>query len=396
MKKIFTFIFIFAFASTAFSLINPSLKTGVDDLIDQINARLSHSQIIRIDNDGMVYIKTPMDMIEFPIQETVFNYNASGNRVRVANNYNINRLRNERLIEVAHRISFTSPSRRMAFEAIDAFRDIKELFSGEDKKNEILNYDLPLIEESSEYRTLGEAIHFINDNLQLSLIMSMNNNGIMLINSPSELYEINLKEADFSEYDWTHDPKVRIYGDWCVRIMDYKHQRAGAYRPRVEFNVHSVSSTRSTVRALYHIKGALLGNTSGQIDNALRVQTTPLHRYRDIDEAVKYINDRLEISIITDIDKNGMVTINASEHIYKIPIKNSRFRIGRRRFNVFLGFEITSGSRNMVEIFSPAGLERYRDKRLQRRINSEQFTARSRFDASEIIKALEFIQEQIK
>ncbi len=373
-----------------------SFRTELENEIDFINSRLSHSQVARINDSGTVRIVTPRRIVEFPIQDVSFNYNASDHRVRVAGNYNIKRFRHGRLTDVTHRNSFSSPSRRTALEAIDAFRRIQDHFTHDDPRQQWMNTVLPIPERRPEYRTIGEAITYINDNLAYSVILGLDENGIMTVNAPSRMYRVNIIEAEFSSYDWSGDGKVRVYGDWCIRVSDDDRGRYDRYVPRVEFNVHSFTRVKPSVRALYYIKGALLDRTAAEIEEFLDWKMTQQRDYESIGEAIKYINDRLEISIITDIDSDGVMTINASRSIYKVPVRDSRFRRGSREQITFLGFEVATGHGITVEISSPEGIEQYRDRRFERRLDSQEFSVRSRHDIREIIEALEYIKFMIR
>ncbi len=395
MKRLTIVLFFLFFSSLLWSNEN-SFRTELENEIDLINSRLSHSQIARIDDRGTVRIVTPRRIIEFPIQEVAFNYNASGRRVRVAGDYNIKIFESGRLTEVSHRRSFTSPSRRMALETIDAFRRIRDLFTKDDPGRQLMNTALPVTDRAPEYRTIQEAISYINDNFALSVILDIDENGIMTINAPSRLYRVDMKEAEFAAYDWSGDGKVRVYGEWCLRVSDDESDRYDRYVPRAEFNVHSFNRARPAVRALYYIKSTLLGQTGAEIEEILAAKRSHQWDFRSVEEAVKYINDRLEISIITNIDENGVMTVNASRSIYKVPMHESRFRTGSRERITFLGFEVTTGHGNTVEISSPGGIEQYRDRRLERRIESQDFTVRSRHDIRDIIDALEYIQFMIR
>ena len=373
-----------------------TFRADLENEIDYINARLSHSQVARINDRGTVRIVTPSRIVEFPIQDVTFHYNASGHRVRVAGEYNIKRFRSGRLTDVTHRNSFSSPSRRMALEAIDAFRRIQDHFTHDDPRREWMNTPLPVPDRRPDYRTIGEAIDYLNDNLVYSVILDLDENGIMTINAPSRIYRVNIIEAEFYPYDWSGDGKVRVYGDWCISTSDDERGRYDQYTPRVEFNVHYFNRAKPGVRALYYIKGSLLDQSEAEIEEYLDWKMTRQRDYESIEEAIKYINDRLEISIITDIDNDGVMTLNASRSIYKVPVRDSRFRRGSREHITLLGFEVSTGYRNTVEISSPESIEQYKDRRLEERTESQEFSVRSRHDVRDIIYALEYIQFMIR
>jgi len=395
MKRLTIVLFCLIFVSLVWSDEN-SIRADLENEIDFINARLSHSQIARINDNGTVRIVTPRRIIEFPIQDVSFNFNASGQRVRIAGDYNIKRFRSGRLTDVTHRNSFSSPSRRSALEAIDAFRRIREHFNQDDPNRQWINTELPVEDIRPEYRTIHEAITYINDNLAYSVILDFDEDGIMTINAPSRLYRVDIKEAKFSAYDWSDDGKVRVYGKWCISVSDDDPGNFERYVPRVEFNVHSFTRVQPTVRALYYIQGSLYDRTAAEIEEYLDWKNTHQWDYESIEEAIKFINDRLEISIITDIDNDGVMTLNASQSMYKVPMRSSRFRRGSREHITLLGFQVVTGHRNTVEISSPEGIGQYRDRRLEERIESQEFSVRDRHDVRDIIFALEYIKFMVR
>lgn len=395
MKRLTIVLLCLLFSSLALPDEN-SFRTEQENEIDYINARLSHSQVARINDSGTVRIVTPSRIVEFPIQDVTFHYNASGHRVRVAGEYNIKRFRSGRLTEVTHRNSFSSPSRRMALEAIDAFRRIQDQFTADDPRRDWMNTALPVPERRPDYRTIGEAIDYLNENLVYSVILDLDESGIMTINAPSRIYRVDIKEAEFYPYDWSGDGKVRVYGDWCISVSGDERGRHDRYVPRVEFTIHSFNRAKPSVRALYYIKGSLLDQSEVEIEEYLDWKMTRQRDYESIKEAIKYINDRLEISMITDIDNDGVMTLNASQSMYKVPMRSSRFRRGSREHITLLGFQVVTGHRNTVEISSPEGIGQYRDRRLEERIESQEFSVRDRHDVRDIIFALEYIKFMVR
>lgn len=371
-------------------------RSELEETIELINSRLSHSQIMRVNDKGIVRIKAPDQLIEFPIQEVSFNYNDSDHRIRIAGDFNIKYFDHDgELDEISHRQSFTCGSKRMAQEAIDAFRRIKQLFMKKDGEGKHLSRSLPVADPSLGYETLEQAIGFINDNLVLSLILDVTPDGTMVINAPSAIYRVNMKSAHFSLNELSQETKVRVYGDWCIEVTEEDDRQESRFVPRESFASRSGSRARQCVRALYYIKGALLGQTSAQVEDTPNLKNRGRENYSNIEEAIEYINDRLEISIVTGIDEDQVMTVNSSDYIYELPIRDCRFRSGRNRISIF-GLGLFGGRDNSVEIVCRKGMERYEDRELQRRIDSEQFSIRSRQSVAEVIEALEYIQNKLK
>jgi len=394
MKSIMVALMVMFLAFGAWSQ-EGEIRFQVDNAIELINSKLSHSRIIGINDKGIVSIKAPGQTIKFPILEVSFNYNDSDHRVRVAGDYNIEYHEDDGITEVSHRQSFTCASRRMAEDAIELFRQIKDSFAKNKGSLSHLSKLLPVEDPSLGYKTLGQAIDFINDNLALSVILDVSDDGVMVINAPSAMYRVDIKAAQYALNDWSDQARVRIYGDWCIDVSEEEGRKSEKSVPRESFSAHSNSRARQSIRALYFIKGAFLGENAAQVEEQPNLSRRFQEDYRSIEEAIDYINDRLEISIITGIDENGVMTVNASEHIYKLSLRDCRFRSGRNRISI-LGFSISGRRGNSVEIRCSKDLERWSDRDLQRRIDSENFSTRGRQEVDEIIEALEYIQNKVK
>jgi hypothetical protein len=258
-----------------------------------------------------------------------------------------------------------------------------------------LEVPLPVLDRTLGYTSLGQAVDFINDSLSMSLILGIDEQGIMLINAPSAIYRVDLRAAQFGINDGSGRVKIRIFGDWCISVFDEGDRRRERHLSRESFTTHSGNRARESVRAFYHLKGVVLGQTADQIEENAFLRGSIREDYRSVEEAIEYINDRLEISIITGLDEQGVMTVNASEQIYKIPLHNCRFRAGRNRVS-FLGFGLFGGRGNVVEITCPKGFDRYSDRDMVRRVDGERFTARSKAAVKEIITAFEFIRNKVR
>lgn len=389
-------IFLLALGLTFAGLASDSpFNTDISDAIEIINARLSHSRIIGIDEEGMVKIKAPGQIIEFPIRDVAFNYNDSDHRVRVAGIHNIKYYEDGRLVEVSHRQSFTCGSTRMAQDVIDSFRTIRNKYLGKNRDRDWEARGLPVADGALGFQTLGQAVDFINDSFCLSVVVNLEQNRELVINAPSAIYRVDMNCAQFAVNDWSGRPSVRIFGDWCVEMTAEDGRRNSRLVPRESFTVCSPQRARQSVLALSYIKGTLLGHDVEQIEENANQRRVLREDFNSIEEAVDFINDRLEISIITNIDEHGMVTVNAPENIYQFPLSECRFRPGRNRISIF-GFEISGRRRDSVEIRCNKGLELYFDRRLQRREESENFSVKGRHEVREVIEALEYIQNKLK
>lgn len=373
-----------------------SVRARIDDAVELINSRLSHSRIVAVDARGVVQVQAPGQRIEFPVQKVSFHYNDSNHRVRVAGDFNIRHYDEEgELEEVTHRQSFSCHSRRMAEDAVEAFRRIKDIFIEETADEPFLGLSLPRGPVPLSFRTLREAVRFVNDSLSLSLIVDVSENGNMIINSPGAMYLVDLKAADFALNNLTNEPRLRIYGYWCVETYEPGERQRGRFIPRESFSFHSSERARQCVRALYYIKGALLGQTAEQIELEPNITEDVLEEYKSVEEAIRYLNNRLKISIVTGIDPEGRLVVNASENIYKIPLRNCVFRAGRNGLT-FFGIGVFGSRNDAVEVRCSRELEIYADKKLVKRSKEERFSVTSRQGIDEVVAALEYIQNKIR
>jgi hypothetical protein len=243
---------------------------------------------------------------------------------------------------------------------------------------------------------LGEAIDFVNDRLAISIITRVDAKGNLFINGPDKIYQLDLRRAEFAFNTLSDDPKVRIYGDWCLGILH--HGKLDREIARESFTTESRQDAYQAIKALYFIKGAFTGMDAAQIKTLKNVTRNQTRDYTTIQGAIDAINDRLAISIVLGLDPKGVLTINASEHLYRLDIAKCSFEKARpkRTFQGWLQRTFNFDHPEGVTITCPEGIRKCADAQSSRTVEEETFACESAFETREIIRALEFIKEKVR
>ncbi|MEW6367160.1 MAG: hypothetical protein AB1714_21225 [Acidobacteriota bacterium] len=385
------------FSVIALSQMNPAYgqSPAVDDLIEYINLRMSRSSIERIAEDGLVSIKAPDDTFKFDIKEASFNYNGLNDdaRVRVFCEYCIGQYDGGHLEETSHRQSFLCKSEKYAREVIDAFRRLRKSYVERDKGFETYDAKIDTGPTSSRYKSVTEAIDFINEIMTISAIMKVDRNGRMLINAPDDIYDVQIKEAEFGFNDLGDEPQVRVYGEWCISLSGKDRGRVVS---RESFQVASSDGAYQTIRALYFIKSAFTGMDAATVNNLKAVTGTRTKSYSTIPEAVDYINDRLKYSILMRVNDKGVALMNSMENTFLFDVRACKFGQGHATAllkSLLNLFDHESEEALVVECHG--GIGKYEDGRRTEPLDKQSFQCRSESDVKDVIKAFEFIQARL-
>ncbi|MBI2840395.1 MAG: hypothetical protein HYX75_18920 [Acidobacteria bacterium] len=368
---------------------------AVGELIRDINLKLSHSSIQGIDQDGLVVIKAPSETLRFNIQEMSINYNGlnDDDRVRIFCNYCIGRYDGRYLEGTAHRESFLCGSKQDAIDAITAFNRLKKIYVDRDARWKAFDRTIATGDSSLPYRSVAEAIDYVNRNLVVSMIMSVNGKGRMLINTPDDIYEVDLEKAEFGFNELNWEPKLRIYGEWSLVIL---RKDTTKEVPRESFEIASRERARDVIKAMYFIKSAFTGTDAATILSLRNVTGTRAKSYSTISQAIDYINDRLEYSILLNIDDKGTATVNSMDKIFMFDVglttfsQNRETNFLRNIFNIF-----ARGGREAVVVESHDGIERYEAGRRDEQMDEQPFQCKSEADVADVIKAFEFIKSKL-
>lgn len=367
-----------------------------EDPVAALNARLSRSRVERIDGDGLVTVATPDRTMTFNLKQSVFTVNDRNDddRLRVSGDYAIRVYDDGRLDETLHRQSFLCRSRKEAREVVEILQRLKREYLAGDERARSLDRPISLNDPAVKYTGVNQAIDFINDKLEVSMIVGVDDRGILLVNAPDCLYRVDLHHAEFGVIDANDAPKVRFYGEWCIRQVDEdKEEKVIA---RESFLTHYRSDTWQVVRALYAIKSAFTGADAAKADAMVLARKSRIRSYTTVDEAVRYINDRLEISIIMGIDGSGRMIINASDSIFKFRPADCRFRRGRRS-GAFDLLRILDGDRiaDAVAVEGRNAVQRHTDGRWLENLDEQNFQCRSSFAVDEVTAAFHFIKKAL-
>lgn len=375
-------------------LVSGQSERVTDDPADYINDRLSRSRITKISSDGQVFIKSPGEKFEFNLMDTVFNYNGlnGDHRVRILGEYCIESYDSSGPGEATHRQSFLCESRKAANEVVDALWRLKRRMRDDHLRTQDRSIDGRAA--GLECNTVSEAIEFINRNLTRSAIIKSDADGVMIINAPDCLYKVDLRRTEFMFNDLSRDPRVRFYGEWS--LSHYQEDGRETKITRESFDTTGRKSARQIITALYLIKGACTGMGAAEASQLRNVTGTRTNSYHNIQEAIDYINDRLEISVILHIDRRGKVTVNASESIYQFDLTDCEFDRGRQKDRVWgiLRAFFNNEEIDAVEIRCPDGMERYDEERFPETVDFENFQCRSSFAVREVIEALEYLKKK--
>ncbi len=369
-----------------------------DEAKEFINDRLSHSLLQKIDADGMVTMNAPGKKIKFRLQDVSFNYNGGNNddRVRVVCDECIENYEHGRLTEKTSRQSFICESEREANEVINAFRFLKKSYPGSQKGLSSGDKKLKAADSSLNTKTVSEAIDFINDNLSYSMITAIDDKGIMTINSPEEIYLINLRLAEFGFNDAGDGSKLRIYGNFAVASKTSGN--AKTFVSRKSFQTPGRVNAYKAIPVLYYLKSTYSDLDPGKIATLKNVTGARTNSYKNVTEAIDYINDRLLYSIILGIDQKGDISVNAPEEIYKFNIHEVKASssLNHKSRSEWFPFINTESSSTGVLVECNNCIQQYSDPDSFDKLDEQVFQCRNMTDVKDILKALTYIKVSIK
>ncbi len=372
--------------------------TTIDEARDYINDRLSHSMIQKIEANGTVTISSPGSKFRFNLRDASFNYNGGNDddRVRVFCENCIEKWENKQMKEKLSRQSFACENLTEANEVIAAFRFIRKTWAGEagngtpaDKKLRIQDITLGLY-------TVDDAIAYINSNLSFSMVSGIDDKGIMTINAPEDIYVVDLAKAEFGFNDSGSEPQVRIYGDFCIALREENGRRDNLSRK--SFQAASRSKAGKVITVLYYLKSTYSDLQPSKISGLRNVTGVKTAKYSSVPEAIDYINDRLSYSIIMGMDKNGVLTVNAPDNLYRFGIREVKVTWTDRKefrsewFNMSLPGGYTPG----VLVECRNGLKKYSEPDDYDAVDEEVFQCASLDDAKEVVKAMAFLRSAVK
>jgi hypothetical protein len=386
-------------ASTAVILLQGSAAFGAErtteQAIDHINSCLRHSSILRIDEDGLVRMRTPARELRFNIKDAAFNLN-DGNgdhRVRVACLEPMVSGDPDFPRDEPRRESFVCRSRREAREAIEALRQVRQTYVAKDSKHRHLDRALASPDPDIPFTRVSEALDRLNDLLQVSVAIGIDPSGILSIDGADTLFTVDLARADFMVNDADGDPRVRVYGDWC---LEARHGSGRTVKvARESFTAGSLRSARKAVFLLYCLKASVTGQNLSRIPTLRNVTGASTRSYTTLSQAIDALNDRLTVSVVLGVDAKGVATINAPEAVYRMDLNTCEFRPegGREERRGFFSWVTRDPA---VLIRSTHGLDRESDGVHARTVDEERFHTPSRADAEEAAKALAFIRGALK
>lgn len=368
------------------------------EAIDYVNDRLSHSIIHKITDDGLVTVKAPSERITFLISRSAFNYNDlnGDSRVRVVCPGCIKYYENRELDRTESRQSFACDTEDDALEVIKALEYIKGTFPADANSTGLPAKKLSVTDSTLGYSTVAEAVALINKMLVHSFVTGIDDKGMMTINAPDNNYKVDLAKAEFMVNDLDDDPKLRIYGDFCIRQTDEDGDED--FISRESFTTHSRFKCYKAIKALYYLKSAYGHLPAASVPMHPNVKRNHLTSFKTVGEAIQFINNRLRYTVVLGIDSKGVLSLNAPSEIYRVNMKKATFRYtDRSQVNVdWFGISFDSGRIDGVQIECRNCLEKYSEPRDLDIVSEQTFQCESEQQVRDVIKALTFIQETVK
>ena len=392
-NKISGLVFLLFIAMNSFA----QYKTE-DEAKTFINDRLSHSILQRIDPDGTVTMNTPSEKIKFNLHTAAFNYNDGNNddRLRVTSEDGIEHYEAKVLVEKTSRQSFLCESENDAKMVIEAFRFLKKKY-GPDPKNVVSNIKkLNTGDSSLNVKTVAEAIDFINENLSYSVITGIDEKGMMMINSPEENYRVNLVQAEFGYNDADDGSKVRIYGDFCITQL--KNGDEKEVITRKSFQTQNRVKAYKAITVLYYLKSTYANIDPHTIPGLKNLCAVRVAGYSTPDEAIGYINARLSYSIILGIDKQGNITLNAPEEIYRFNLNDVKISsaINHKTHSDWFSFVVNGGSTTGVLVECNNCIKKFDSPGSSDELDEQVFQCGSSSEARDVLKAFYYLRGSFK
>lgn len=371
---------------------------ATEEAIDRVNARFLHSSILRIDEQGGVRLRTPDRELRFNIRDAAFNVNDRNGdpRVRIACAEPMASGDPGAPREAERRESFACRSRLGAQEAVEALRQIRRAYLGQDPARHRSDRAVASPDKDVPFARVSEALERLDDLFEISVPIGVDPGGILTIDGPDALYRVDLTRAEFMVNDQGGDPRVRIYGDWCLETRNARGHSVKIARE--SFTAGSLRAARRAVLVLYTIKAAYTGQDPAKVPAMRAVTGAATRTYATLAQAVDALNDRLAVSVVLGVDAKGVATINAPDAVYRVDLASSEIRpeTGAYREKGFFHW-ITHEHRGPgVLIRSSRGLEREEDGVRARTVDEELFSTETRTGAEEAAKALEFIRGALK
>jgi hypothetical protein len=365
---------------------------------DYVNDRLSHSIVQKIDPDGTVTMNTPGEKIKFRLREVSFNYNGGNDddRVRVFGDNCIEHYEHKSLTEKTSRQSFVCESQKEANEVIAAFKYLKKLYTADRQGVLPGEKKLNVTDTALGTKTISEAIDFINENLSYSMITGIDDQGIMTINAPDDIYKVNLKKSEFGYNDASDGSKVRIYGDFSIEVKSNSNNKELICRK--SFQTPGRVNAFKVIPVMYYLKSTYAGLDPAKIAGLRNVTGKRTNSYSNTQEAIDFINDRLLYSIILGIDQTGIMIVNAPKEIYQFNIHDVKINnaLNHKTRSEWFPFVITDGPSNGVLLECNDCMKKYDAPDSFGKLDEQVFRCTSRMEVKDVLKALTYIKGMTK
>ncbi len=350
------------------------------DAVTVLNRCLTRSTFTRIEADGHVEIKGPEQTYRFNLKQAGFNINTENgdHRLRVASE------------SPYLRQSFLCRDGEAVKEAVRVLRQQRREALAKDERSRHLAKRIDTGELGLPFKTVGEALEFLNDRLSLSVVSSLDAQGILSLCGADGVYRIDLRKADFSLNDRGERAKVRIYGDWALEYAPGGHGRRSMTRE--SFSTESARETLEIVKALYVLKAAQMGQAPRVVVNQANVDPAFKPDTKTLQGAADALNGKLALSRILSIDAKGLVTLNASEHMYQFDLTRCSFDRPRPGEGFKGWIESKVNVQPQEGIVIKGDLKRFRDPQSYDRQDEVILSTETYFDTQDALALLKDLQ----
>jgi hypothetical protein len=228
------------------------------------------------------------------------------------------------------------------------------------------------------------------------MIMSVSNNGTVVINAPDDNYRIDLSRSEFGYNHSSDEPKVRIYGDFSITMNPGQSNEKQI--PRQSFQAASRSKAYDAIQALYYLKAHYLNMDISRMPGMKNLSKTKVNSYANVAGAIDFINDRLSYSIILAAEPNGQISVNAPEDIYRFNVHDVDIQRTDRTSERYDWFPFISDGTFApgLRIECKDCIKQYGSPGNYKTLDEQVFQCGSSSEAREVVKALQYIRSFTK
>lgn len=363
------------------ALLGPAARA--EDLKSLVNRCLARSTFVQIEGDGRVEVKGPDQTYRFNLKEAGINVNAENGDYRL------------RVVTASPflRESFLCRDAVAAREAVAALRKHRQELLARDPRAGQLQRRIDTGDPALAFKTVGEALDFVNDRLSISPACGVDASGVLTLGGADGSYRVDLRKAEFSLNDRGERAKVRVYGDWAV---EYRQSgRPTRFVARESFSTESTRETLEVVKALYFMKAAFTGQdrkavlAQANVDPAFKPDPRTPQGMRDA------LNTKLTVSRIVELDAQGRMTVNAAEHVYRLDLGRCTIERTKPAENLkgWIQSKVNVQPEEGIVVRGP--IRRFSDPQAYETVDEVTFACESYFDTQDALALLQELKGRL-